>query len=180
MWPVFVTATVADAAIGHALPPAGDAESLAGAAVVALFLNLIAVILLSRPLSSMLRRRRKDLPQIVARDYGGTTAVAAVSLALLAAGLIHHSTVMSDQSAQRDAVTRAVAWIGDRAPTEFRRHLIYVSTFVIEPGRIFRECVPSATHARTYCVIVDERQPFARSIRFSGYEPNSLFGLGVN
>jgi hypothetical protein len=180
LWPAFAAATLADAALGHALPPAGDEESIAGAAVIGLVLNVIAVILLSRPLSSMLRRRRKDLPPIVARDYGGTTAVLAVSLVLLTAGLVHHETVMSDQSAQKDAIARAQAWIGDRAPAEFRRDVAYISTFAIEPGRIYRECVPSHSTARTYCVVVDERQPFARSVRFSGYEPNSLFGEGVN
>jgi hypothetical protein len=180
LWPAFATATLADAAFGHALPPAGDAESIAGAAVIGLVLNLIAVILLARPLSTMLRRRRKDLPAIVARDYGGTTAVLAVSIALLTAGLVHHETVMSDQSAEQDAVARAQAWIGARAPSEFRRDVAYVSTFAIQPGRIYRECVPSRSTARTYCVVVDETEPFARSVRFSGYEPNALFGEGVN
>jgi hypothetical protein len=151
-----------------------------GAALVGLVLNLIAVILLSRPLSLLLRRRRRDLPTVVARDYAGTTVVLAITLALLTAGLIHHSTVMSDRSALKDAVARAQAWIGDRAPPEFRRNVQYVSTFAIEPGRIYRECVPSALNSRTYCVIVDEHQPFPSSVRFSGYEPNALFGEGVN
>jgi hypothetical protein len=180
LWPAFAAATVADAALGHALPPAGDAESLMGAAVISLVLNLVAVILLSRPIGALVRRRRRDLPGIVARDYGGTTAIAAVTLALVTAGLVHHASVMSDQSAQRDAVVRAQAWIGDRAPAEFRRDVAFVSTFAIEPGRIYRECVPSAHSARTYCVIVDESEPFPRGVRFSGYEPNSLFGEGVN
>lgn len=180
LWPAFVAATVADGAVGHALPPAGDAESLIGAALAGLVLNLIAVILLSSPLSRLLRRRRKDLPMVVARDYVGTSVVLAITLALLSVGLVHHSTVMDHQSAQRDAITRAQAWIGDRAPPEFRRNVEYVSTFAIEPGRIYRECVPSAVGARTYCVIVDETQPFPSSVRFSGYEPNALFSEGVN
>jgi hypothetical protein len=180
LWPAFVAATVADAALGHVLPAAGDAESVMGAALVGLVLNLIAVILLSRPLSMLLRRHRKDLPMVVARDYAGTTIVLAITLALLTAGLVHHARVMSDRSALHDAVARAQAWIGDRAPAEFRRNVQYVSTFAIEPGRIYRECVPSALNARTYCVIVDEREPFASSVRFSGYEPNALFGEGVN
>jgi hypothetical protein len=180
LWPAFIAATLADAALGHALPPAGDAESMAGAAVVGLVLNLIAVILLSRPLSTMLRRRRGDLPTVVARDYAGTTAIAAVTLVLATAGLVHHATVMSDRSAERDAIARAQAWIGDRAPAEFRDHVAYVSTFAIQPGRIYRECVPGARTARTYCVIVDERRPFSSSVRFGGYEPNSLFSEGVN
>jgi hypothetical protein len=180
LWPAFAAATVADAALGHALPPTGDAESIMGAAIIGLVFNLIAVILLSRPLSTIVRRRRADLPQIVARDYGGTAAVAAVTVALASAGLVHHATVMSDQSAQRDAITRAQAWIGARAPDEFRRHVTYVSTFAIQPGQIYRECVPGTKTARTYCVIVDESRPFASSVRFSGYEPNSLFSEGVN
>jgi hypothetical protein len=180
LWPAFVAATVADAAIGYALPATGDAESFAGAGVVALFLNLIAVILLSRPLGMALRRWwRKDLPNIVARDYGGTAAVAAITLATLALGLINHASVMNDRAAKKDAITRAQAWIGARAPQEFRQNVAYVSTFAIEPGRIFRECVPSARTRRTYCVIVDEGRPFPSSVRFGGYEPNSLFSQGV-
>jgi hypothetical protein len=180
LWPAFVAATLADAALGHALPPAGDAESITAAAIIGLVFNLIAVILLSRPLSTIVRRRHAELPQIVARDYGGTAAVAAVTLALVTAGLVHHASVMSDRSAQRDAITRAQAWIGDRAPAEFRLHVTYISTFAIQPGRIYRECVPSAKTRRTYCVIVDETRPFASSVRFGGYEPNSLFSEGVN
>lgn len=180
LWPTFVAAIIADAAIAHAFPPAGDSESFTGAAVVALVLNLIAVSLLSRPIGLVLKRKRKDLPAVVARDYAGTGVVLVLSAVLLTAGLVHHSTVTADQSAQRDAVARAQAWIGDRAPDRFRRDVEYVSTFAIQPGRIYRECVPSATGAQTYCVVVDESQPFARSVHFSGYEPNSLFGEGVN
>ncbi len=179
LWPAFIAATVADAAIGHLLPASGDAASVVGAGVFALFANLIAVILLSRPLGMLLRRRRTDLPKLIAHDYGGTTAIAGVTLAFLAAGLVHHTTVMSDRSAQRDAIARAQAWIGARAPAEFRQNVDYVSTFAIQPGRIYRECVPALRSARTYCVIVNESQPFASSVRFGGYEPNSLFSQGV-
>ncbi len=180
LWPAFVTATVADAVIGHVLPAAGDTESLVGAGVVALFLNLIVVILLSRPFGMLLRRRRGDLPGVVARDYGGTTAVAIVTLGLLAAGLINHAGVMNDRAAERDAITRARSWIGVRAPQEFRQNVNYVSTFAIEPGRIYRECVPGTRTRRTYCVIVDVTRPFPGGVRFGGYEPNSLFGQGVD
>jgi hypothetical protein len=180
LWPAFVAATVADGLIGHALPATGDGESFAGAAVVALFLNLIAVILLSRPLGMALRRHRKDLPSIVASNYGGTAAIACVTLAILALGLINHASVMNDQSAKRDAISRAQAWIGARAPQEFRQNIAYVSTFAIQPGRIYRACVPSNRTRRTYCVIVDESRPFPSSVRFGGYEPNSLFSQGAD
>jgi hypothetical protein len=180
LWPVFVAATVADGLIGYALPATGDSESFVGAAVVAMFLNLIAVILLSRPLGMALRRWRPDLPKIVARDYGGTIAIACVTLAILVLGLMNHASVMSDQAAQRDAITRAQAWVGAHAPPEFRQNLAYVSTFAIQPGRMYRECVPSARTRRTYCVVVDEAKPFPDSVRFGGYEPNALFSQGVS
>ena len=98
---------------------------------------------------------------------------------LLAAGLIHHPTIVQHRRAMRDAIVRAQAWIGDRAPAEFRRNVQWVSTFTIEPGHLFRTCVPSDRRARTYCVIVDTALPFARSVRFAGYEPNSVFSEGV-
>ena len=95
LWPAFVTLTVADAVVGHLLPPAGDGQTVVSAGLVALVLNLIGVILLSRPLGAAIRRTRGDLPAIVARDYAGTTVVATVALALLIAGLIHRPTLQA-------------------------------------------------------------------------------------
>jgi hypothetical protein len=115
---------------------------------------------------------------VVARDYAGTTIVAAVACALMAAGLIHHGRVVGDARAMREAVVRAEAYIGDRAPAEFRRHLGFVSVFAIEPSHLFRACVPG--RGRTYCVIVDTGLPFGRDVRFAGYEPNTTFSTGVN
>ncbi len=94
LWPAFVAAVIVDALIGHALPPVGDTQKLFGAALVACFLNLLGIVLLSLPLAALLRRRRPDLPWIVARDYGGTAVVLAITAALLSAGLINHSTVL--------------------------------------------------------------------------------------
>jgi hypothetical protein len=179
MWPAFAVLTVVDAIVAHALPPSGDSASFAGAVIVALFLNVLAVLLLSRPLGALLRRYRKDLPKVIARDYGGRTAVAGITAIVLAAGLINHGTVLANRRAQSDAITRAQAWIGARAPAEFRRNVQFVSTFTIEPGHIYRTCVPSDRDGRTFCVIVNTKLPFAQSVRFDGYEPNSVFSEGV-
>jgi hypothetical protein len=179
LWPVFVLATLVDAVVGHVRPPVNDAQSVASAALVGLFLNLLAVLLLSRPIGALMRRRRRDLPWVVARNYAGTTAVLAVSAAILAAGLVHHGAVIASQNALRDATVRAQAWIGDRAPAEFRRHVNLPDTFAIEPGSIYRTCVPGRSWSRTYCVIVKTNLPFARSVRFAGYTPNAVFAAGV-
>jgi hypothetical protein len=178
LWPAFILLTVADAVIGHELPPAGATESLMAAALLALFLNLLAVLFLSRPLGWTLRRVRTDLPGMVARDYGGTFAVVAVTAALVAVGLVHAPAIKASQRAQQDAIARAQAWIGARAPDEFRRNLQYVSLLEIQPGSIYRACVPSPDGRRNYCVIVNRDLPLERSVTFSGSEPNSVLGAG--
>ncbi|MGZ4259679.1 MAG: hypothetical protein ACXVR0_05090 [Solirubrobacteraceae bacterium] len=179
LWPAFAALTFADAVVGHMLPPAGDGQTVVSAGLVALVLNLIAVILLSRPLGAALRRARGDLPGIVARDYAGTTVITLVALALLTAGLLHRSTLQSERSTMDDAIKRAQAYIGDRAPAEFRRNLELTDTFVIQEGSIYRTCVPSDDRRRTYCVIVKDKLPFARSVSFGGYEPNEVMSAGT-
>jgi hypothetical protein len=179
LWPAFVLLTLADAVIGHLLPPAGDTETLVAAGLLGLFANLLAVLLLSRPLGWMLRRRRADLPGVVARNYGGTLVILAVSAALLSVGLIHRSAIQSSERAMRDAVVRAQAWIGDRAPDQFRRNVQFVNLFAIQPGTIYRACVPSVDGTRSYCVVVNRALPFERSVTFSGYEPNSSLSAGA-
>ena len=179
LWPAFVALTIADAVVGHMLPPAGDGQSVVSAALVALVLNLIAVILLSRPLGAVLRHARGDLPSIVARDYAGTTVIVVIALALLTAGLLHRPTLQAQRSTMYDAIKRAQAYIGDRAPAQFRRNLELVDTFVIQQGSIYRTCVPSDDRKRTYCVIVNDKLPFARSVSFGGYEPNEVMSAGT-
>lgn len=177
MWPAFVALTLADAAIAHALPLTGESESFMGALVVASFLNLIGVVLLTRPLSMLIRRYRPDLPTIIARDYAGRTVVLAITLAITAAGLAHRSTIQQHQRAMRDAVARAEAWIGDHAPAEFRRDAQSMSVYAIEPGHVYRMCVPSSR--REFCVVVKTDLPFQRSVTFAGYEPNAVFAQGT-
>lgn len=179
MWPAFVALTVVDGVIGHLLPPVGLSQNAVGAALIGLVLNLLAVILLCRPLALLLRRVRKDLPMVVARDYAGTTAVLAVSAGLLAAGLHHRSSILSEQRTMADATARAEAWIGDHAPDQFRRNVKLLSTVVVQTGSIYRSCAMNDTHTRTFCVIVKDKLPFATSVTFDGYEPNYLFALGT-
>jgi hypothetical protein len=180
LWPAFVAMTVFDAVIGHLLPPAGETETIAAAAALALVLNVIALLLLSRPLGALARRARGGLPTVVARDYGGATAVILVGCVVLAVGLVHRPTVLRDQRAMQDAVARAQAWIGFRAPAQFRRNVQFTDTYAIQDGSIYRTCVPNGTGSQTFCVVVKLALPFAQSVSFSGYEPNWLFAQGAN
>lgn len=177
--PAFVIATAVDAAIGHALPMSGETQTFLAALLAAWFLNLFAVLLLCIPLGAIYRKLRPDMPKVVARDYAGTTAVVLVALTLLILGLAHRPSIIANERAMRDAIVRAQAWIGDRAPAEFRRNIAHVSTVVIEPRNIYRTCVPSDRSARTYCVIVKRNLPLARSVSFDGYESNAVFSQGT-
>ncbi len=179
MWPVFVSAIVADAVIGVLLPPSGDTQAVFGAAIIAAFLNLFAVVLGSWPIGALLRRRRPDLPVSVARNYGGTIAIAGVTVALLVAGLAHRPAILQHRVAKRDAIVRAQAWIGARAPDAFRRSMSVVDVYAIEPGAMYRICVPDAPRLRTYCVVVRDRQPFPGGVTFDGYESNRVYAAGA-
>jgi hypothetical protein len=177
--PAFLIATVIDAVIGHLLPPSGETQTILAAVLAGWFLNLFAVLILALPFSAILRRARPDMPKVVARDYAGTTAVALVTAALLTIGLTHHPQIIAHKKAMRDAIVRAQAYIGARAPAEFRRNLEHVSTIAIEPGKIYRTCVASDRDSRTYCVVVKTRLPLAQSVSFDGYESNAVFAQGI-
>jgi hypothetical protein len=180
MWPSFIALTVLDGLIGSALPPSGEGWNFVGAALFGCFANLVAIVALSVPLRFAIRRVRPDLPKVVAMDYAGTTVMAAISAVLLAAGIVHRPQTQADQRVMADAIVRAQAFIGDRAPARFRRNVEYVNTFTIQAGSIYRMCVPSIDRAQTYCVIVRTKLPLARSVIFDGYESNAVFGAGVN
>ena len=179
LWPTFIAATVVDGLIGHAFPPAGESQKFMSALLLGCFLNLLVAAVLAGALGSLLRRARPDLPAVVARDYAGTLAIGVITLAMLGAGLLHRSTLLEHNRAMREAVARAQAWIGDRAPAEFRRDVGRVDVFALEPGSIYRACVPGDTTPRTYCVIVKVRQPIAQSVAFDGYESNEVFARGA-
>jgi hypothetical protein len=177
---MFAVLSLVDGLVGHSLPVSGRQQSVAGGVLVGLALNLLVVVLLSRPLGAALRRRRRDLPAVVARNYAGTVCLALITAGFVVAGLANRSDIRADDAAYRDAVVRAVAYIGDRAPVQFRRNAAHADTFTIQPGSIYRTCVPNSSHTRTYCVIVRRSLPLARSVVFGGYEPNSVFAAGVN
>lgn len=180
LWRLFGVLAILDGVIGHLLPLSAGGQSITVGVIVGLVLNLLAVVLLSRPLGALLRRRRRDLPAAVARNYAGTFGVCAVTAGFIALGLAVAPSLRADQSAMRDALVRAEAYIGEHAPIEFRHRLEHPSTFTIQPDSVYRTCVLNDAGSRTYCVIVRRSLPLDRSVVFDGYEPNSVFGAGVN
>jgi hypothetical protein len=180
LWPMFIVLALADGVIGHLLPVSGRHQDIPGGVLVGLALNLLVIVLLSRPLGALLRRRRGDLPRLIARNYAGTACLFLVSIGFVAAGLANRADIRSDVAAYNDAVTRAEAYIGDRAPAAFRRNAAHPNTYTIQPGSVYRTCVFNAAHTRSWCVVVSRDLPFARSVRVDGSEPNAVFAAGAN
>jgi hypothetical protein len=180
LWPTFVVVTGLDGVIIHAWPPAGTAQNLAGGIVIAMTFNVIAVLLFSQLFGRLIRRRRTDMPIEVARNYGGTAAISLITALVLGAGLAHHATLTNEQHTLRDVITRAEAFIGDRAPAPFRAMADHTDTYTIQAGQVYRTCVPNRALTRTYCVIVRPRLPLTQSVVFGGYEPNAVLAQGTN
>jgi hypothetical protein len=176
--PLLVVLTVGDALLVHALPLTGDRTGIVGGLLLGAFLNFVAVVVVA-PLGALaLRRVRRDLPRVVARDYAGAGLVILVSGALLAAGLSHHDAIVRHRAALAEALARGEAWIGTHAPPEFRRHAALVDAIAIVEGSVYRVCAPGAHPGRAWCAIVRPRVPFPHGVRFAGGEPNALFQAG--
>jgi hypothetical protein len=180
LWPTFIGAAVLDGVIAHTRPFLGDSQSVVGGILAGLILNLLAVVLGSRPAGALLRRARPDMPVLVARNYGGTILVVAISAGLLAVGVARHGGIVSGERALDDAVVRAEAYIGDHAPATFRADATRTDTFTIQAGAIYRTCVPSQDGLRFYCVIVKTHLPLAQSVVPDGSEPNAIMSEGTN
>jgi hypothetical protein len=180
LWPALLVLSIVDAAVVHWLPPAGDSEGAVGAWLLSSALMLAAVVFASPVVGALLRRVRTDLPRTVARNYAGTGAAIAVSLALATGGVVHHHTITEDRAALLDAENRAVAWIGDHAPAQFMTNVRDLSTLAIQPPEIYRFCVANALGTHDWCVVVNRRKPFGSGVGFDGTESNALLGQGAN
>jgi hypothetical protein len=121
------------------------------------FLNLLAVAVLGPLAGTGLRRRRPDLPRVVAADYAGTAMLMVIFAVLLAAGLAHRPAAREDQ---RDFAAQSLAvrmYVMHHAPAAFRANLDRADTWRIEADH-FRTCVPGPDPRRSLCLLVNTDQ----------------------
>jgi hypothetical protein len=115
-WPAFGVLTLADAVLVARLPFHGEGPDMLGAVLLALFVNLL-VVAVAAPLAGMLvRRRRPDLPRLVARDYAGTALLALVAVALVAGGLAHRAALRAENDDRAAALAATHAYVVAEAP----------------------------------------------------------------
>ena len=163
-WPLFGALTVADAIVLHYLPLAGDnGAGPFGALLLSGFFNLVAVAVGGPLGGALIRRRRPDLPKIVASDYAGTAAMLALAAVLLTIGLVHRPAVSEDRGAFEAGMARVRMYVAHNAPAEFRRH-VDAATSMRFGHDLYRTCVPGDEPRRALCLFVttDETPPGIR------------------
>ena len=154
LWPAFAVVTALEVPLLHWLPLAGERTGVVGALLLAGSLNLIAVALLGGLGGVALRRRRRDLPKVVADDYAGTAALALVATVFVAVGLAHQPE-LADQREAFDEQSLAVRrWLDANADGFERAHISAATTLRIDAD-LYRTCVPTRDARRWLCLFVD-------------------------
>jgi hypothetical protein len=171
LWPAFFLLCAVDGALIALLPPFdGAPEDPIGGVLMAGFANLAALAALGPLAARALRRRRPDLPRVVAYDYAGTALVVAVGVLVLAAGLLHRPAVVAERG-DEDAMFLAVHSYVDAHAGGWRPGLGAIDAVELGP-EVYRACVPGPDPRRSLCLIVDTDRRPARVVRDESMQPN--------
>jgi hypothetical protein len=156
-WPAFMALTVVDAVLLVLLPPYdGAPEHLFPGVLLAGFANLLALVLLAPPLGRALRRRRPDLPRLVASNYAGATLVVTITTLLAAAGLAHRSAEQAEDGRRQTVAAAMHAYVVEQAP-EHRDSVGAVDIIRIDRD-YYRACIPGDDSRHWFCLFVTTDQ----------------------
>jgi 4-amino-4-deoxy-L-arabinose transferase-like glycosyltransferase len=171
LWPAFFALCAVDGILIAMLPPFdGAPEDVVGGVLMAGFANLAALALVGPPAARALRRRRPDLPRVVAYDYAGTALVLALGVVVLALGLLHRPAVVAERG-DEDAMFSAVQqYVGAHAAS-WQPGLGAIDAVQLAPD-VYRACVPGDDPRRSLCLIVDTDRRPARVVRDDSMQPN--------
>jgi len=177
LWPCFALLTVIDGLLLDRLPPYGDGPgTFVAALLVAGFANLFVVAVLAPLAGRRLRRRRRDLPKMIADNYAGTALIAAAAFALLVAGLVHRPALAAERDDAAAAAARTHDYVVAQAPTEYRRRLAEMDVMRLKEDE-YRSCVPGADPRKWFCLFVSTGQRPAGATRDTDLAPNSAYQL---
>ncbi len=154
MWPTFAVCVVGELIVLQLLPLSGDRSDPVDAFVVVGFLNLVVVAVLGPLAATLLRRRRADLPRVVARDYAGTALLAALALMLLGLGLAHRPAALREQRAYQAQSDALRMYVAHQAPAAYRSNVGRADSVRID-GALYRTCVPSSDLQQALCLYID-------------------------
>jgi hypothetical protein len=171
LWPAFFAFVAIDGALIALLPPyEGTPDDIVGAVLMAGFANLLVIAVLAPLAARALRRRRPDLPRVVAYDYAGTALVVALAAGLLAAGLLHRPAAAAERGDEA-AMFAAVHDFVTTQAVEWQDGLARIDAVQLAP-EVYRACVPGHDPRRSLCLIVDTDRRPARVVRDDSMTPN--------
>jgi hypothetical protein len=154
LWPAFWGLTLFDALLLGRLPIAGDGgTAFVPALLLSGFFNLLAVAIVAPLFGMALRRRRRDLPRVIAFDRAGTALLLCVTGGLLIGGLVHRDERRENEHDLIVQRAAAVRFMQREAPPEFRESLPATSTIKME-DELYRTCTPGKDPDRWFCVYV--------------------------
>jgi hypothetical protein len=175
-WPAFALLTLLDGIVLSALPfYARGPGSLAGGLLLAGFANLLIVAVIAPLLGHRVRRRRPDLPRLVASDYAGAAAMGAVALLFLLGGLVHRPAVAAAEAEAAAVADTTHDYVLAQAP-EYRVGLAGIDAMRVEED-LYRSCVPGPDPQRWLCVFVKTDQSPPGVTRDPDQAPNTAYRL---
>jgi hypothetical protein len=156
-WPTFFAVTPIDGAVLALLPfYGGGPGGFVPGVLLAGFLNLVAVAVLAPLCGRLLRRRRPDLPRLVASNYAGTALVSLLAVLLVAGGVAHRPAVAADEQDRLRVLVSVHNFVLAEQPALGSR---LASTDVLRlESRLYRACVPKPQPRRWFCLFVSTDQ----------------------
>jgi len=156
-WPAFAVLTLVDAILLTRLPFYDDGPgSLVAGGLVAAFANLLAVAVIGPLIGLRLRRRRPDLPRLIANDYAGTAVLALICAGFAIGGLIHRPALAADRAELAAVAASTHDYVLAEEPA-YRDGLAAMDAMQIEDD-LYRSCVPGPDPQRWLCVFVTTDQ----------------------
>jgi hypothetical protein len=154
LWPIFVGAVVGEGFLLHALPISGDRTPLVGGMLLAGVLNLVVVAGPGTAAGWYLRRRRGDLPVVVARDYASRGLIVLLGGCLALLGLVNRGAADAQRRSFEAQAYAAHRYVETQAPVAFRRRFGEADTATLGEN-LFRTCVPGGGGRGWLCVFID-------------------------
>jgi len=174
LWPTFVAATVLEGLLLHALPVQGETTGFVGGLLAAGCLNLISIVVAGTIGGRWLRRHRPDMPRVVAENYAGTAVLGIVAASLVAAGIVHHTTISKHEDAFAEQSLAVRRWVALNGDSYERAHVSRADSLRVDED-LYRTCGPHPDPTRALCLIVDTSRLPPTVTRDASGEPNRLF-----
>jgi hypothetical protein len=174
LWPTFALTTLLDGLLLDLLPPYGDGPGgLAPGLLLAGFANLILVAVLAPAAAAALRRRRPDLPRLIATDYAGTALQWALLAALLVGGLAHRPAVVEEERERVAQLAAVHDYLLARRSASLAA-LPLADTLQLEDD-LYRTCLPTEEARRWLCLFVSTAGERPRVSRDADRVPNATY-----